>query len=91
MPTYEYKCTLCNFSKEEMQKITEEPLKLCPQCGHETLRRGPGGGIGLQFQGTGFYKTDYAPTKPPQVERNDSKAPGCCPCGKNKGSCNKES
>lgn len=85
MPTYEYHCIQCSHSMERLQKITDAPLKLCPQCGHETLRRGPGGGIGLSF-GPGFYNTGYG--KPPMETTTDSKkAPGCCPCGKNQGSC----
>lgn len=87
MPTYEYRCIQCNHKLEILQKITADPLKLCPQCGHETLRRGPGGGIGLQFNGSGFYKTDYAPT--PIPESNATQPPGCCPCGKNQASCEK--
>lgn len=88
MPTYEYKCTQCKHSMEVFQKITEDALKLCPNCGHETLRRGPGGGIGVQFHGSGFYKNDYAPSKPTlPIESNPTKSSGCCPCGKNKGSC----
>lgn len=88
MPTYDYHCNQCGYTAEVTQKITDDPLKLCPKCGHETLRRGPGGGIGLLFKGTGFYKTDYASPKPPQSESDSSSnSGGCCPCGKNKNSC----
>gem|GEM_PF-1203132 len=59
MPTYEYRCSECGHSLEALQKITEEPLKRCPQCRQDTLKRGPGGGIGLLFRGSGFYQTDY--------------------------------
>ncbi len=59
MPTYEYHCTQCEHSLEALQKITEEPLVTCPKCGRESLRRGPGGGLGLVFKGSGFYITDY--------------------------------
>jgi putative FmdB family regulatory protein len=84
MPTYDYRCNQCQHSLEIQQKITEDPIKLCPQCGHETLRRGPGGGIGLLFKGNGFYKTEYASSRP--VETDPTKAP-CCPCGKAQASC----
>lgn len=60
MPTYEYQCASCRHRLEALQKITAEPLTKCPECGKETLQRGPGGGIGLQFKGSGFYITDYA-------------------------------
>lgn len=80
MPTYAYHCTICQNQLELFQKITEAPETLCPQCGHESLRRGPGGGIGLSFVGSGFYQTDYT-ARP--------KEGNCCPCGKG-ASCKKE-
>jgi len=59
MPTYEYHCEKCGYSLEALQKMTAEPLKMCPECQTEGLKRGPGGGIGLSFKGSGFYITDY--------------------------------
>lgn len=59
MPTYDYHCTLCSYADEVDQKITADPLTFCPQCGKEGLKRGPGGGLGLLFKGSGFYCTDY--------------------------------
>jgi putative FmdB family regulatory protein len=83
MPTYGYHCTACTHKCDVFQKITEEPLTKCPACQKESLKRGPGGGIGLSFSngGQGFYINDYASASPaPKTE-------GCCPCGKNQGSC----
>jgi putative FmdB family regulatory protein len=79
MPTYDYKCTNCEAKSEVMQKITDNPLTTCAHCGKATLKRGFGGGLGLSFQGTGFYITDYAEVKPP----HDGSF-SCCPCGKSK-------
>lgn len=79
MPTYEYRCENCLQKVEIFQKITEEAIKKCPHCGESALVRGPGGGIGLSFSGSGWYKTDYASSPP--------KEGGCCPCGKNPTSC----
>lgn len=79
MPTYDYTCVKCGHHKEVRQNITDEPLKMCDKCHEETLRRGPGGGIGLSFKGSGFYITDY---------KGGSGAAGdCCPCGKEASSC----
>lgn len=90
MPTYEYSCEKCGNKIEVLQKITDEPLKECPHCKEPSLRRGPGGGIGLSFKGSGFYITDYnSPSKPgssPEKEsppKTEAKAASCCPCGKN--------
>lgn len=59
MPTYEYHCSHCNHTQEALQKMSDPPLTTCEKCGQKTLKRGPGGGIGLSFQGSGFYITDY--------------------------------
>ncbi|MGK5594368.1 MAG: FmdB family zinc ribbon protein [Parachlamydiaceae bacterium] len=78
MPTYEYKCQNCNDTIEVLQKITEDPLKNCPSCSQNTLIRGIGGGIGLNFTGNGYYITDYV-----------KGAKECCPCGESSNSCSK--
>lgn len=59
MPNYDYECTQCGHKEEILQKITAAPLTECPQCGKSTFKRKFGLGIGLQFQGSGFYATDY--------------------------------
>jgi len=63
MPTYAYHCEECGHEMDAFQKITDSHLKECPNCGKDSLRRGPGGGIGLTFKGSGFYITDYASKK----------------------------
>jgi putative FmdB family regulatory protein len=85
MPTYEYRCGKCLKKIEIFQKITDQPVKDCPECGEAALVRGPGGGIGLSFSGTGWYKTDYAPNRPKENEPTSKSE--CCPCGKNVNSC----
>ena len=59
MPIYEYLCTNCKHQFEEFQTMSEEPLKICPKCGKETLKRLIGAGSGVIFKGSGFYLTDY--------------------------------
>jgi putative FmdB family regulatory protein len=59
MPTYEYKCDSCEHELEEFQSIMDKPLKKCPQCGKNQLRRLISGGGGIVFKGSGFYQTDY--------------------------------
>ena len=58
MPTYEYQCRACNHRFETWQKMIDEPLTICPECG-ERIRRVlfP---AGVVFKGHGFYKTDHA-------------------------------
>ncbi len=59
MPTYEYKCTECSYTFEEYQSMKAEPLRTCPSCKKEGLKRIMGGGGGMIFKGQGFYHTDY--------------------------------
>jgi putative FmdB family regulatory protein len=57
LPIYEYQCTNCGRTVEEMQRITDEPLKKCPYCKGKLRRL-----ISLtsfQLKGTGWYATDY--------------------------------
>jgi len=58
MPTYEYECEKCHHQFEQLQKITDEPVKVCPICGGKVKRLISGGG-GFLFKGNGFYTTDY--------------------------------
>jgi len=59
MPTYEYECKTCGYSFEAFQSMSDDPLKVCPECGKE-IRRIINGGSGIIFKGSGFYVTDKA-------------------------------
>ncbi len=59
MPTYDYKCEVCEHAFEEYQSITAKPLRKCPSCGQNRLKRIVGCGAGVIFKGSGFYQTDY--------------------------------
>lgn len=42
MPIYQYQCTSCAFAQEEFQKMSSEPLTVCPRCCvNDTYRRVP--------------------------------------------------
>jgi putative FmdB family regulatory protein len=57
MPIYVYRCEECGVQFERMQKFTDPPLKHCPECEKDTLRKvmTP---VGIIFKGSGFYATD---------------------------------
>jgi putative FmdB family regulatory protein len=59
MPTYEYKCDACGNEFEKFQSMSSEPIKKCPKCGKNKVRRLISAGAGLIFKGSGFYITDY--------------------------------
>jgi putative FmdB family regulatory protein len=57
MPTYEYNCVECETSTDITRGFNdEEVLPPCPQCGYKMTRVYTPAGI--QFKGSGFYKTD---------------------------------
>ncbi len=58
MPIYEYRCNDCGHDAEVLQKVSEDPLKLCPNCGHESLVKLISA-AGFQLKGTGWYATDF--------------------------------
>ena len=59
MPTYDYECDACGHEMELFQRISEDPLKKCPECKKNKLRRLFGTGAAIVFKGSGFYETDY--------------------------------
>lgn len=62
MPTYEYECLKKHHRFEAFQRMSEDPLKVCPECGG-AARRLVSAGAGLLFKGSGFYTTDYRPSE----------------------------
>jgi putative FmdB family regulatory protein len=74
MPTYEYKCEGCGHQFERFQSITAAPIKKCPECGKNKVRRLIGTGAGLIFKGSGFYITDYRSEGYKSAAKSDSSA-----------------
>src|SRR5438067_12948510 len=59
MPTYEYKCQAGGHQFEKFQSMSAAPIRRCPKCDKNQVRRLIGMGAGLIFKGSGFYITDY--------------------------------
>ena len=76
MPTYEYKCDECDHAFEKFQRMTDEPVKICPQCNRESVRRIISGGSGLLFKGSGFYTTDYRSSDYTEARKKEAGAGG---------------
>jgi putative FmdB family regulatory protein len=56
MPIYEYKCENGHVF-DVMQKLSEDPLASCVECGAPVRKvLHP---VGISFKGSGFYSTDY--------------------------------
>ena len=77
MPFYEYQCTACGHTLEEMQKITAAPLKKCPECGKSSLQRLMSAPV-FRLKGGGWYETDFKTdqdSKRNLADRPDGDAP----------------
>ncbi len=73
MPLYAYKCESCGFAKDALQKMSDAPLTICPQCGADTFRKQVTA-AGFQLKGSGWYVTDFRggnSTAAPAVAKSD--------------------
>ena len=69
MPIYEYRCESCGEQLEELQKISEQPLKDCPACGQPALKRLVSA-AGFRLKGSGWYETDFKSGKKKNLADN---------------------
>jgi putative FmdB family regulatory protein len=58
MPFYEYQCRACGVQVEVMQKISDAPLKKCPECGKSQLVKLISAPV-FRLKGGGWYETDF--------------------------------
>jgi putative FmdB family regulatory protein len=56
MPTYSYKCTVCDTAFDIQQSFTDASLTECPTC--EGKLRKLFSAVGVTFNGSGFYRND---------------------------------
>jgi len=78
MPFYEYQCQACGAQVEVLQKITDAPLKKCPECGKSRLTKLVSAPV-FRLKGGGWYETDFKTDKDKKrnlvdSEKGESKA-----------------
>ena len=72
MPLYEYECDECGVRFERMQRMSDEPIEECPECGchvHRLIHP-----VGIVFKGSGFYVTDNRAKSSTSGKVNSSKS-----------------
>jgi putative FmdB family regulatory protein len=70
MPTYEYLCQSCGARFEAWQKMSDDPIDICPTCGDHVRRIiFP---VGLVFKGSGFYINDTRSAATPAKSTEDA-------------------
>ena len=72
VPLYEYKCEKCGERVEIIQRVSDKPYSHCPKCGGDMKKMVSAPAI--QFKGSGFYKTDYASSKPSDSASKETKS-----------------
>src|SRR5215467_212148 len=58
MPFYEDECENCKFYTELLQKVSDAPLKKCPSCGKNTMKKLVSAPV-FRLKGGGWYETDF--------------------------------
>ena len=70
MPIYEYKCEACGYKFEKLQKISDDPLKICPSCGAPKLSKLVSAAA-FRLKGGGWYETDFKTGKKKNIASSD--------------------
>lgn len=79
MPIYAYKCAACGHAKDVLQKMSDDPLTVCPACGAAAFAKQVTA-AGFQLKGSGWYVTDFrggnsgAGEKAEKAEKGDKAA-----------------
>ena len=58
MPIYEYQCKACEKVSDFLQKMSDDPMITCPECGEKALKKlisAPR----FRLAGSGWYETDF--------------------------------
>jgi putative FmdB family regulatory protein len=93
MPIYEYQCEKCGHHLEALQKISDKPLRECPECGRHSLKRLMSAPL-FRLAGSGWYETDFKSDKEAKrnlLEKGDNEAPKTEPKVESKGETKAES
>lgn len=75
MPIYEYRCDNCGHEFETIQKVSEDPLKTCPACAEDALRKKISA-AGFRLKGGGWYETDFKKGSKKNVAGGETAAGG---------------
>ena len=75
MPIYEYVCNQCGHEFDALQKFSDEPLKTCPACEKNSLKKKISA-AGFRLSGSGWYETDFKSDRKKNLAQGDSSDKG---------------
>lgn len=73
MPIYEYGCKSCGHTLDALQKMSDDHLVDCPECGKPDLKRllsAPR----FRLKGSGWYETDFKKDNQRNIAKGDSES-----------------
>ena len=79
MPIYEYRCEECGHELEALQKMSDAPLTVCPECGQSRLKKILSA-AGFRLKGSGWYETDFKSGKKKNIHdsgKSETKKSAC--------------
>ena len=59
MPIYEYGCEVCGHTFERLQKVSDDPITDCPECGDKGGVKKLVSRTSFVLKGGGWYKDHY--------------------------------
>ena len=75
MPIYGYVCKSCEHTLDVLQKISDDPLVDCPDCGEPQLKRQLSAPR-FRLKGSGWYETDFKKDNQRNLADSGDKAKG---------------
>jgi len=75
MPIYEYACKSCDHTLDALQKMSDDLLVDCPECGKPALKRlisAPR----FRLKGEGWYETDFKKDNQRNLAKGDADSSG---------------
>ncbi len=72
MPIYEYECQNCHTHLEIVQKMKDDPIKKCEECGENQLKKL----VSLSsfsLKGSGWFASEYKKSAPSPTEKKEAK------------------
>ena len=80
MPVYEYECNECQKVFEVQQRMSDEPMKQCPECDGQVKKLMSMSSF--QLKGGGWYADGYSSTNgSTKTKKESSPAPACATGG----------
>ena len=73
MPIYGYACKNCSHTLDALQKMSDDALRECPECGEPALKRQLSAPR-FRLKGQGWYETDFKKDNQRNISKSDDQS-----------------